>query len=230
MSRREDRQFVHRQLIETANLRELSAGHPIMGPLLAQREDELKDELNALPVEPREARTVLFFGGKPVQGSTAIDAQFVSAVLNPFLEMVKSQYASFKHGRVGERGRRRDQDEARLMLTGTPRGSFGLELAAPHSDDLFAEERLAEVLVQLSRVIEAASESDEGFLLNLDEISPRTFTRLPDFFKTLRDYGADLRVETGDIEFEIPREQINRAYERTDGRLIVRPCRLHGVG
>lgn len=216
MNRRETRHFVNRQITEIKHLRSLVSGHALMEPLLAQHEDELRKEAQALPVDISEARTILFFTGKPVYGSSAIDAHFVSSVLNPFLEMVKSQYAASKHGQVGERGPRRDEDEARLMLTGTPRGSFGLELSHPFSDDLFAEERLTAILVQLTRLIEATGESDEGFLLNLDEISPRAFIHLLDFFKVLRNNEANLRMQTGDIEFELSQNRIQKAYERVN--------------
>src|SRR4051794_25700659 len=128
MSQRESRRFAARQILEVERLRTLASGHPIMEPLLRQREQELRGALSNQPTERPDARTVLFFSGKPVRGSAAIDAQFVAAVLNPFLEMVKSQYSTLKHGNVGERGPRRDDDEARLLLSGTPRGSFGLEL------------------------------------------------------------------------------------------------------
>ena len=157
---------------------------------------------------------MLFFSGKPVKGSQAIDAQFVAEILSPFVEVVKSQYAATKHGRVGERGPRRDEDEARLMLAGTPRGSFGLELAPPESDDLFAEGRLADVLVKVTRLIEAASDSDEAFLLSLEEIAERAFLKVPEFFKVLRDYDAGFRMQTGDIEFEISQDRIRQAHER----------------
>ncbi len=230
MSKREQRQFLQRELLQAEHFLKLSSGHPLMEPQFAQRANALRAELATLPEDGLEARTVLFFTGKPVSGSAGIDAQFVSSVLQPFLEMVKSQYAADKHGSVGERGPRKDEDEARLMLTGTPRGSFGLELSAPHSDDLFAEERLASVLVQLTRVIEAAGESDEGFLLNLDNIEERAFHRLPDFFKVLKDEEADLRMQTGDIELTMTQERVARAFERvSSSHTTDKEVEVHGV-
>ena len=221
MNGREARRFFSRQLTETHRLHKMVEDHPLMGPLMAQREAEYVEELAKLPVAGAEARTVLFFTGKPVVGSSAIDAKFVAEALNPFLEIVKSQYAAEKHGPVGQRGPRKDEDEARLMLTGTPRGSFGLELSPPQTDDLFAEDTLSSVLIHVTRLMEAAGESDEGFLLNLDDISPRTFTHVPKFFKVLQDFGADLRMQTGDIEFQLTQDQIRQAYERVNSSKTV---------
>jgi len=213
-SPRENRRFLNRQLIESQRLRELVSDHPLMGPLLSQREDEFRQELAQIPHGAREPRTVLFFTGDPVYGSQGIDAQFAATVLSPFLEMVKTEYSVEKHGRVGERGPRKDEDEARLMLTGLPRGSFGIELSQPQSDNLFAEEQLSEVLVRLTDLLSSASKSDEEFVHALGDVSPRVYGRLPDFFKVLNDNHASIRMQTGDLEMEIDQQHISRALER----------------
>ena len=161
----------------------LAGDHPLMGPLLAQREAELAEDLAKLPPGGREPRTVLFFTGAPVHGSRGIDAQFAATVLMPFLEIVKSEYSAEKHGRIGERGPRKDEDEARLLLIGLPRGSFGLELSQPESDDLFAGEQLSDVLVRLTELLSSAGKSDEEFVHAMEAVSPRVYTRLPDFFR-----------------------------------------------
>ena len=214
MNTREQRRFLVSELVQVEDFIQRVEGHPLMEPQYKQRANAIRKQLASLPEVGPEARTILFFRGKPVKGTTAIDAQFAANVLTPFLEMVKSQYAAAKHGKIGERGPRKDEDEARLLLTGTPGGSFGLELSAPHSDDLFADERLATVLVQVTRMIESAAESDEGFLLNLDDITERSFARLPEFFKVLKEENAELRMQTGDIEFELDQKRVTSAYER----------------
>lgn len=213
-SSRENRRFLNRQLIESQRLKKLVSNHPLMGPLLNQREDEFRQELAQIPQAAREPRTVLFFTGDPVYGSRGIDAQFAATVLSPFLEMVKTEYAVEKHGRVGERGPRKDEGEARLMLTGLPRGSFGIELSQPQSDNLFAEEQLSEVLVRLTDLLSSASKSDEEFVHALGEVSPRVYGRLPEFFKVLNDNHASIRMQTGDLEMEIDESHIPKALER----------------
>lgn len=203
-----------RQIVESEHLKQLAADHPLMAPLIAQREDELRQQLQDLPAGGREARTVLFFTGDPVYGSKGIDAHFASTVLLPFLEMVKSEYAAEKHGQVGERGPRKDEDEARLLLTGLPRGSFGLELSHPQSEDLFAEEQLSNVLVRLTELFSSAGKSDEDFVHALEDVSPRVYSRLPDFFKSIHDHGATIRMQTGDLEFELNKDRVSEAFDR----------------
>lgn len=214
MTNREHRRFLKRQIAESERLGTLAQSHPLMGPLLKQREAEYREELAKLPPGGREPRTVLFFTGTPVHGSQGIDAQFASTVLLPFLEMVKSEYSAEKHGRVGERGPRKDEDEARLLLTGLPRGSFGLELAQTESEDLFAGEQLSEALVRLTELLSAAGKSDEEFVHALEAVSPRVYGRLPDFFRALSDNGASVRMQTGDLEFELDRASVSAAVDR----------------
>ena len=214
MTTREKKRFLKREIAGSERLKDLVGGHPLMGPLLQQREEELRAELSAMPPGGREPRTVLFFTGAPVFGSRGIDAQFAATVLHPFLEMVKSEYSAEKHGAVGERGPRKDENEARLLLTGLPRGSFGLELAQPESEDLFAGQQLSDVLVRLTDLLSAAGKSDEDFVHALEDISPRVYGRLPEFFKALRDNGANIRMQTGDLEFELDQESIAGALDR----------------
>jgi hypothetical protein len=214
MSTREHRRFIKEQILESERLGGLVKDHPIMGPLMLQREQRFRAELHELPPAGPEPRTVLFFSGDPVVGSRGIDAQFASAVMSPFLEMVKTEYAAEKHGHVGARGRRKDEDEARLLLTGLPRGSFGLELSQPFADDLFASEHLSGVLVRLADLFSAAAKSDEDFVIALEDVSPRVYTRLTDFFKALSTHGASLRMQTGDLEVVLEKEKIPQALER----------------
>jgi hypothetical protein len=214
MSRRENRQFLSRQLLENQRLLGLAGEHPLMAPPLRQRVATLQRELEQAPQAEPEARTVLFFGGDPVDGSRGIDAQFAAKVLEPFLEMVKTEYAVERHGWVGARGVRRDEAQARLMLTGLPRGSFGLELTGPAPGDLFATVELSDVLVRITDLLASAAKSDEEFAYSLDAVSPRAFGKLPTFFKVLRDHGASLRLQSGSLECDIPRELVPAALER----------------
>jgi hypothetical protein len=136
MSHYSKRSFLHNQLQEIENLQSLAGDHPVMAPSLEARRRSVEQELKSLPAIVKEPRTVLFFSGNPVVGSQGIDASFASDVINPFLEMVKTEYSMARHGAVGSRGPRRGEAEAKLLLSGLPRGSFGLELSRPPTDEL----------------------------------------------------------------------------------------------
>ena len=128
--------------------------------------------------------------------------------------MVKTQYSAVKHGGVGSRGVRRGESEARLLLTGLPRGSFGLELSQPDSEDFLAAEQLSDVLVQLTKVIETAGQNDESFAFALEEVSPRVLPRLKEFFKVVSDNKTNMRVVSGDLECDLEESNVSQAYER----------------
>jgi hypothetical protein len=211
------RTFIQSQILEVDQLLGLAGNHPLMSPALRERKAALQNDLNQLPPASKEARTILFFTGAPVTGSVGIDAEFASKVLGPFVEMVKTQYSASKHGGVGLRGPRRGESEAKLLLTGLPRGSFGLELSAPEDGGLFPNEQLSNSLVSLTKVIRTAAESDEGFAMAFEDAAPRLLGRLKEFFKVISDNRADVRLVTGDIEFRLTTAEVSQAFDRVNG-------------
>lgn len=208
------RQFLNTQILEMDRLMESSASDPFMAEALRLRRESLTEELQEAPLESQNPRTVLFFAGPPVHGSRGIDAKFAADVLGPFLEMVKTQYSAQKHGRVGTRGPRRDESEARLMLTGLPRGSFGLELSQPQAEDFIATEQLSDVLVRLTEVIASAGETDERFAVSMDKLSPRVLPRLKDFLNVVASNKAYLGLESGELKVQLPADRVLAAFER----------------
>lgn len=192
----------------------ISAGDPIMSLALQKRRASLEQELRQTPAGPPKPRTVLFFAGPPVLGAQGIDAHFAAAALQPFLEMVKTQYSAQKHGRVGARGPRKNESEAKLLLTGLPRGSFGLELSQPQPTDFVTAEQLSDALVKLTEVLASAADTDERFAFSLDRVSPRVLPRLKDFLDVVANENACLRVESGDLKVEISQDRVAAARDR----------------
>lgn len=185
MTTRAEREFLKVQLLDTRRLRELAGQHPLMSVALAERERELQKKIAALPLGNKEARTILFFSGEPVQGSMGIDASFAGRMLEPFQRMVMADYADRWHGVVGSRGRRHGEAQSRLLLTGLPRGSFGLELARADSDELFDEGHLADTLAHVTKLVESAGRSDEDFAAELNETAPRVIQNLRAFLEVV---------------------------------------------
>ena len=219
MNTRRKREFLKSQLIEAVRLHELAGDHPLMSLAYAERANEMRKELDAIPVGQKEARTVLFFSGKPVQGSIGIDANFAGRVLEPFQNMVMADYADRWHGTVGSRGRRSGESESRLLLTGLPRGSFGLELSKADNDELIEEDQLADTLAHVTRLVESASRSDEDFASELDETAPRVILKLKEFLGVVAKGDAGMRLETGDFRCTLTPIQANEAYDRVSGTI-----------
>lgn len=214
MTTRRQREFLKVQQLETERLRELAGDHPLMAPALAERAEDIGRQLAELPVGKKEPRTVLFFSGKPVQGSLGIDANFAGRILEPFQNMVMADYAGRWHGPVGGRGRRAGEAEARMLLTGLPRGSFGMELTKASNEELFDEEQLADTLTHVTRLVESASRSDEDFAAELNETAPRVIQNLREFLEVVSKGEAGMRLETGDLRCTMTPIQAHEAFER----------------
>src|SRR5688572_24076241 len=95
------REIIQAQIAEMDHLINLSEGDPLTQSQFRDRRQELSVELEELPVIAQEPRAALLFAGGPVFGSAGIDAQFAAKVMQPFVGMVKTQYAAMAHGRVG---------------------------------------------------------------------------------------------------------------------------------
>lgn len=192
----------------------LAGDHPVMSVAFAEREKVLEDQIEAIPLGAKEAKTVLYFSGGPVQGSEGIDAGFAGRVLEPFQSMVMADYANRYHGVVGTRGRRAGEADSRLLLTALPRGSFGLELSKADNDEIFEEDQLADTLSHVTRLVESASESDEDFASELNETAPRVIQNLRNFLEVISKSQAGLRLESGDSRCTMDPIRASEAYER----------------
>ena len=230
MTTRSQREHLKVQLLDTQRLRELVGDHPLMSVALGDREQELRDQIAALPLGHKEPRTVLFFSGDPVHGSVGIDASFAGRVLEPFQSMIMADYADRWHGVVGSRGRRHGETESRMLLTGLPRGSFGLELTKGPSDELFEEDQLADTLSHVTRLVEAAARSDEDFAAQLDETAPRVIQNLRQFLEVVAKGKAGLRLESGDFRCTMDPVKAREAFDRVADTITREdPVELAGV-
>lgn len=219
MTTRTQRDFWKVQLLDTQRLMDAAQGHPLMTVALEERRRELQEKIASLPLGSKEARTVLLFSGEPVQGSSGIDASFAGRVLEPFQSMVMAHYADRWHGVVGARGRRTGEAQSRLLLTGLPRGSFGLELTRAENDELFEEGQLADTLAHVARLVESAARSDEDFAAELDDTAPRVIQNLRTFLEVVAKGKAGLRLESGDHRCDLNPIQANEAFNRVSGTI-----------
>jgi hypothetical protein len=214
MTARSKRDKLKAQLVDTRRMYDLAGNHPVMSVAFAERVTELEELIEAIPLGAREAKTVLYFSGDPVQGSEGIDVSFTGRILEPFQSMVMADYASRYHGVVGTRGRRAGEADSRLLLTALPRGSFGLELTKAENDEIFEEDQLADTLSHITRLVESAAESDEEFASELNETAPRVIQNLRTFLEVICTNNAGLRLESGDNRCSINPIKAAEAFER----------------
>jgi len=214
MNTRDEKDFALRQVASMDRFLEWAGDDPLMGPGLRARREEFARKAEESPATPAPPRAVLFFTGPAVEGSSGIEVEFMTRVLEHFQQMVKTQYAFTKHGKVGDRARQAGAAESKLLLTGTPRGSFGIELSQPRAGDFLAAGQLSETLVQVTRLIRAAGQDDEEFGAELDDVPPRILSRLQRFFKVLADSNASLRMESGPLRVKLDAREVAQGAER----------------
>lgn len=214
MTSRSLRESIEVQIIETQKLIDIIGEHPVMTFSLKQKLAELQAKLEAIPIGYKEAKVILFFSGKPVLGSEGIDAFFAGKVLPPFQDMISTDFAQRKHGKVGGRGQAKSQKEAQLFITALPRGSFGIELTKLENQNLFDDSELADTLVHVTGLIEASAKSDEDFAAAIDETSPRTIKDLKHFLEVVSSEHAGVTIESGGIRCELSEEAARIAFDR----------------
>lgn len=214
MTSRSIREALAVQLFDTERLLNLIGDHPVMSFTLQQRAEELRQQLEEIPIDQKEAKVTLFFHGKPVIGSIGIDAQFAGKVLPHFQNMVKTDFAQRAMGKVGGRGPAKGGSESHLFITSLPRGSFGIELTKLQNQTLFGETQMADTLVHVTSLIEAAAKSDEDYGMALEDAPARTIKSLNDFLKAVSDEEAGVTIESGGIRVTLSVEEARIAYNR----------------
>lgn len=230
MVSRRNREYITVQLLETQRMLKMLGNHPVMSASLKQKEKNLLEQLEKIPVDKKDTRVVLLFSGYPVKGSIGIDAAFIGKVAVPFQSMVTAEFAHRVDGRVGKRGALNKQDESRLFLTALPRGSFGIELSKLESNDLFEDNQMSDSLSHVTKLIESSSKSDEDFAAELDGTTPRTINSLKEFFKVVSDDQAGVTIESGGIRCELTPVEVKSGYERVSGTITTEaPKTVNGV-
>ena len=129
------------------------------------------------------------------------------------------------------RKRRRNAPEPALLLTGTPRGSFGLEFVPQlrEDDSLLAvhAKSLAAVADVLAQVVEC-SETSLNQVMN--RVPPRVIQPLKQFLKVLALYEAELRLAFPDRPSRIlSAERIKLATDRLEREVEQKPVTIEGI-
>ncbi|WP_210253430.1 hypothetical protein [Antarcticirhabdus aurantiaca] len=184
------------------------------------RRDELTRQIEDLAdLHVSTANVGLFFGGQPVLGSRGIDATFGSKAIEQFQMLVSTKYGA-TNGAVGSRGRLPRRDQSELLVTDVVRGSFGFVMEENGDADLVdsgLKHAVAEVVDLIYRL---GAPDEEAFEAGLESLDNRLLTALKNFFHTLDDAGATIRLVEDTRDFSLMRDSVTRARERTDGLAI----------
>lgn len=186
---------------------------------LSSRKADIENELTQLEAVPEtRAAVALFFGGRPVLGSKGIEASFAGKAIDRYQDLVGKRYAALESGPLGDRRRiPTSSTHAQMLITEVARGSFGFVLEEAAETSSFFDTSLKKVVDEISELIHRLSVVDEeGFEAVVNTLDNRLLASLKDFFKTLDEAGATLKLVEGQKEYVLQREDIERARVRVD--------------
>lgn len=202
------------QILDTERMLEMVIDHPIMAEGFKEKINELRDELEKIPKQAFEPKIQLLFSGNSVIGSQGIKSSFVAKTVNPFQEMVKTQAALVRFGRVGKRGRAKNGAFSELFLTALPVGSFGVELSQLETFDLFDSIDVSNAIKEVMVLIESSAIDDDTFEKIISNVPKRNLTNLKKLLEEVAQNNSILKMESNEIGIEISVEKVKEAFIR----------------
>jgi hypothetical protein len=232
-----DRSFLQAQKLELERLLEQVADHPLMAPPLRSRLQRVEQKLLELPkedasVSPEQLRSALFFrrGGVAPEG---IDAGLAGEALAQYQKMFEQQAIHDERELARSAGRKRRPKGAstpRLLLTGTPAGSFGFEFIPQITPDNAALKAHGESLQKIANWLHQAGDDDKSYNDSIIAMPSGVLSAMKRFFRVLANYETELRlVFWNDITHFLPIEKIKKASARLEREVISKDLELEGI-
>ena len=241
-----DDAFNQAHLAELERLAERAKDDPVLAPQATARLDRARRELASEPDAEASAqageggevlRGAFFLQGDAVEGTAGIDSRLAGEALKQYARMFEQQAllderTAVREQKQGRQNRSPGSVQPRLLLTGTPRGSFGFEFA-PQTRDAELLALHGQTIERVTRTIIAVAESPDTTttaLHDADDISADFLSSLKAFFKTLANYKTDLRLATSTgVEKRFDRLQVREAAARLERRVTQRIEIVRGV-
>lgn len=159
----------------------------------------------------------LMFGGAPVLGSRAIDAEFTTQVLDKFQSLVTTRISLDELGSLGGRGPLPNRTDSGLAITEIVRGSVGFLLEENSRNDQLADSAVKVAIEDVTKLVtKAATESDAEFEQAVEELDSRLIVSLRNFFETLDKAGATIRIVEDEHDAALDTAAVQRGRERLD--------------
>ncbi|MGF6904562.1 hypothetical protein [Paraburkholderia sp. GAS348] len=196
---------------------------PIGWYQFSARKEEIEQALDQIVSRPvTHAELGVFFGGRPVQGSRGINADFAGKALEDLQSLVSKRYSGREFGRLAQRGPVPGGDTSQMLVTNIVRGSVGFVLEESGNDVQLVETPLKEAVDEVTDILSRVGADDEAvFEEAASELDERLLVTLRQFFQRLDDFGATMRVVDGTRDFLLDRHAVSRARERTQAMEIV---------
>jgi hypothetical protein len=206
----------------TALLNQLDTEDVMSRFSLEARRDELRDMIGSFAGEPEDtaASAILFFGGRPVNGTHGIESEFAGAAVSKFQDLIAKVMAQ-EVGALGQRGVVPHKSASTLHITNVARGSFGFVLEEVQTQTQLVDTPLKSAVDEAVQLLDAFGEPDEThFQAAIETIDQRVLATAREFFDLMRQGGATLRLVAGMSDHSFGAEAVNRAAERATSTTV----------
>jgi hypothetical protein len=182
------------------------------------RLSEIEQRLHELDsIQTTMGEVALLFGGKPTHGSRAIDADFASAVLAHYQDLVAKRIANDEVGRLGSRGPVPFRTETNLAITDVMRGSVGFVLQEFADNESLVETSVKKAIDDVTDILkDTASELIDDFERTVESLDPRLLAALKSFFTALDEQEATVRIVDDVHDESLDAPAIRRARQRVE--------------
>ncbi len=196
----------------------IPATDPVGRIALESRRNQVRSRINQIGEIPENQATVaLYFGGSPVIGSRAIRAEFASDALGTFQDVVSKIWFSFSGEDLGERGPVRIDASSQLHITEVVHGSFGFILEEMDDTAAMFPTPLKSAVHSAASLLSAfADEDEQKFVTIIEDIDPRVFSSVRDFFKRIHKDEAVFTLVEDTLEKRFDKVAVERAYSRAE--------------
>jgi hypothetical protein len=178
------------------------------------------------------AEVAILFDGGPVEGSRTIDATFAAQALTYFQAVVTRLFASNLKGELAARGKIKGSELAALNIRGIATGSFGFILEEKDALQASAVKTpIRESLEEAANLFEEfTQENEDEFLIDVDDINPRVFRALAQFFRHLEKNDAVFKTNLPHRNYSFDHSGVKRAYRRiTETNVKIEPVAWVGT-
>lgn len=216
MNIKERKAYLKAQIVQLKGLHGLVKDHPVMGKSYKYRIEEVQKELDALPVDIKEAKAELRFFGDAVVGDRGINAQFSSETLKIFQQIIDEQYVFETGATKQKRGRKNNslKSESSLLVTNVTRGSFGFVLEKREDMNMFDADNLSKTIAHIVSLLEKLQADESEFSRELDSFSPGSLKKLSDFFTKIKAKKSGFTLSSGTKQIEFSVESTKDAHAR----------------
>ena len=189
---------------------------------LEARRQDLVEELDKLATaSENRAKIALYFGGEPVIGSAGVETEFSTSALSSFQDLITKVWRAGA-GNLSAMGPVPDKAASRLHITSLVHGSFGflLEELDDQGEPLFETALRKAANTAVHYVASIADENEARFTETLEQLDPRGFSAVRDFFSSIYRRKATLRLVEGTVDARFDRAAVERAWNRLEAAKV----------